>query len=192
MQQLRCGLVFGDENCYVGTMEKDNFRVQFADFEKLMKSSFEATRSVVNYVREVQKTSLQGIKNNINLSAQKKISDANISAAISETEDYISSLQAELEAEEEEMHYRIEQCKLEVEEKMKEFSINFDAAMKKSQTLFDLMNKHRQLLDEVQKKIEARLKQLTENYTGRKEFIHFCDEKRRTLELIENLLGHIV
>ncbi len=191
MQQLRRGLVFGDENCYVGTFEKDNYRIQFKSFERLMKSTFDAARSVVNYICEVRVTSFRKEVYRAKLDAEKKITDERIRAAEAETEDYISGLQAQLEAQEQEILYEIEQCKLDVELKMKEFSVNFDAAMSKSRLFVDMMKKQRDFLVDVQKKIEEQLNQYTKDYSRRKEFVLFCDEKRKTLELIEYYLREI-
>ena len=191
MQQLRRGLIFGDENCYVGTLEGSNYRTKFDDFERLMRSTCEAARSVMNYICEVKVTSAQKEIYKTKLDAERICSDERIRVAEAETEAYISGLQAELEAMEAKIQYEIEQCKLDVEMKMKEFSVNFDAAMSKSRIFVDMMKKQRNFLDDVQQKIEEQLNQYTKNYRGRKEFVLFCDEKRKTLELIEYYLGEI-
>ena len=107
MQQLRRGLVFGDENCYVGTLEESNCRRKFDDFERLMRSTCEAARSVMNYICEVKVTSAQKEIYKTKLDAERICSDERIRVAEAETEDYISGLQAELEAMEAQIQYEI-------------------------------------------------------------------------------------
>ena len=192
MEQIRRGLVFANENAYVDVSDRNTSRMRFDVFEKCLKSSLGAARSIVNYMCEVRLTSAQKKVSAINLAAQEKISNQNVEVEEIVTENYISELEAMLGAEEEEIEYRINQYKLEVEEKMKEFSLDFDAAMSKSQTFIEDINTQKKFLDDLQIIIEEKLKLLINDHTGRKYFNRFCDEKRRTLEVIDKFLSEIV
>ena len=135
MRDYRVGIVF-EEDGKTQKKSKNSLNV----IEETIKTGLACRKEVIDYLFEIERTKQIKKRTQMQVSAQRKISDININAAREHYEYYVAELQEKLAAEEEKVKLEIQRVKLEVEERVQRERIEFDASMKRSSILKELLN----------------------------------------------------
>lgn len=188
MRETRIGLRFEGDN-YSSPREK----VKFAEVEDILKSGIICSKEIVNYLYEIDRTEQIKKRSNIQIAAQKRISEINMNAAREKYENHLAELQEKLQMEEEKINLEIQRFKLEVEERIQRESLTFDACMKKSKILMDLILDEKKQIDELDSISKEYLDRYSSDFNTdfRIRYNNICDIKMKCLERINKLFNEI-
>lgn len=155
-----------------------------ASTEKVFLKAFNVLDSLTGLVIQKSRTSELGKR----LNAQKRALDAEIDNGIEQLkiqyEEESKRLQIKIKNAKEEMELQLMKLKVETAKRAEEFSFSYEEYMKSNQLFKKVIIREKVFLEEAQAYIEL----LGDDFSNRREYILYCDQERKSLELIDEYL----